>query len=370
MNVLIAASYKAPQGGNFIPSLLKLSLMLREQGDRAVFVFPESENAGKDDSWCQWLRHNGFAVYLIDKEASEEVLLGGLLDIINKHEIDILHVHFGIYNRVIHRFRKKIPAKILIHDHFGVPAHIKKTIKLRIRNIILSAMYRLRGIHVVAVSRQIASSFWFARSWHVPNGLSLTRHVAHSKSREETRAALGLRQQDKACMLLGWSLDVKGLDIALRAVEECRKQDPDILLCVVGFGSAPNARAVDYISQRTDIDPYSPWIRYWEDTEDIFSYHRAADAYLSCSRTEGFSYGVLEAISQNTPLVLSDIRGTRWAAAYDHSFVYPVEDPAACARSIEAALRIGRTPSNYETVIEAYDLTGWCEKMIRIYRYL
>ena len=370
MNVLIAASYKAPQGGNFIPSLLELSLLLREQNDDVFFIFPKSESADKESSWCNWIRSHGFTVYLIDKNAPTERLAEELLGIIQKHDIHILHTHFGIYNKVIHRFRRKLPVKILIHNHFGLAYNKKKAVKQILRNIALSVYYRFLGIHVAAVNKAVGDSFVFANSWYVPNGLSLMRNVQASKTREEVRAMWGIQDNEKACLVLGWSLDIKGLDIAVKAVAECRQHMPEVTLCIVGFGSTPNQTVLDYISKRTNIDPRSAWIHYWDDTEDIYSYHRAVDVYLSSSRTEGFPYGVLEAISQNTPVVLSDIKGTRWAYAYHHAFPYPVEDPSACAQCIEKALKAGRTVSNYETIMSQYDIKDWCRHTIHIYKKL
>ena len=161
----------------------------------------------------------------------------------------------------------------------------------------------------------------FSRAWYVPNGLSSIRNVELSRSRYETRALLNISEEQKACLILGWDFDRKGMDIAVKAIAECRMEFPELLLCVVGFGSAPTEKLITYISENTDIDPNSHWIRYWDDTEDIFSYHRAVDVYLSASRSEGFPYGILEAISQNTPVVLSDIKETVWAQSYDHAFV-------------------------------------------------
>lgn len=367
MNILIAASYKPPQGGNFIPSLLELSLSLREQNNNVVFIFPKAENTCRPGSWCDWIRDHGFTVYLIEKDAPIDEMTGELLQIIQKHDIHILHTHFGIYTRVIHRHRFQLPVKILVHNHFGLGYDKKAIAKQKWHNLLLSVYYRLVGIQVVATSKEVVKSFRFCKTWYVTNGLSFIRNVESSKTREEIRWEKGIKDSEKVCMVLGWSLDIKGLDIAVKAIAECRRYMPEVTLCIVGFGSQPNQKVLDYISRRTDVDPRADWIHYWDDTEDIYSYHRAVDVYLSSSRTEGFSYGVLEAISQNTPVVLSDIEGTKWAYAYDHAFSYPVEDPSACAKCIEKALIAGRSQSNYETMMDIYSIKRWSQHLITIY---
>ena len=368
MNVLIAASYKARRGGNFISSLLELSLSVKSQGGNVIFIFPESENAKLENSWCDWLKNHGLTVYLVDKEASPAKQLDELRQIINKHNIHILHTHFGIYGKVLKRFRRKLPVKIIVHDHFGFPLNKKLRIKQKLRNAFLSVLYRLLDINVAAVNKEKGDSFLFSRAWYVPNGLSSIRNVELSRSRYETRALLNISEGQKACLILGWDFDRKGMDIAVKAIAECRMEFPELLLCVVGFGSAPTEKLITYISENTDIDPNSHWIRYWDDTEDIFSYHRAVDVYLSASRSEGFPYGILEAISQNTPVVLSDIKETVWAQSYDHAFTYSVENPLACAECIKKALEVGRSPSNYEAAVAQYSITSWCQQMLSIYQ--
>ena len=89
---------------------------------------------------------------------------------------------------------------------------------------------------------------------------------------------------------------------------------------------------------------------------------------MSASRSEAFSYGVLEAISQNTPLVMSDITGTDWAHSYDKAFVYPTEDFSACANAIEQALQLDRiAPSNSDEFIEKYSIENWCTAIKNVY---
>ena len=100
----------------------------------------------------------------------------------------------------------------------------------------------------------------------------------------------------------------------------------------------------------------------------MFACHRAADVYLSSSRKEAFSYGLLEAISQNTPIVVSDIEGTRWAMEYDKAAMYPVEDPAACANAIGRAVEMGRRESNGEDLVERYGIKKWCRAVMGVYR--
>ncbi len=369
MNVLIAASYMAPQSGNFIASVIALGEVLHKCGGSMVCIFPESENARKENSWVHWLEENGHTVYLMDREQSDNQQLKQLQKIIHKHSIQILHTHFGMYHSIINRCRKALPVKILVHDHGTFNAD-RSMAKQRLSNFLQAAKYRALKVGMVSVNRKVDRSYAPAKHWYVPNGISLRRYVQQVKDRQQCRQELGIAPEEKVCLFLGWALRLKGLDIALKAIEECRKQDPSVTLGIVGVGVPPKEKAVKFIQESTGIAPDAPWIRYFPDTEDMFAYHRAVDVYLSASRWEGFSYGLLEAISQNTPVVVSDIEGTSWSKAYQHTYTYPVEDYKLCAGAIMQALKTGRTPSNAEEIVETYSIDAWCSQIIEIYNSL
>ena len=92
MNVLIIADYKAPQSGNFIASVLELGLMMRRQSNNVVYMFPEMNTGG---IWRRWLAENAFDVYCLENMQNEENVLQIFRQIINRHQIDIIHSHFG-----------------------------------------------------------------------------------------------------------------------------------------------------------------------------------------------------------------------------------------------------------------------------------
>lgn len=369
MNILIAADYATPAGGNFIASCVELGRALKKRGDQLTFLFPENQNTGGEHSWTHWLEREGFFVYLTRRNLPENEAAALLKTLIAKHQVDILHVHFGMLHHAAVTCGKSLGVKVLVHDHMDFPAGCNLA-KQKLRCALQSLRYRKNGVAVVSVNPQKNASYPFARHWYVPNGLSLIRNVPRSASREEVRQELGIRPEEKVCLFLGWDVHRKGLDIAVRAISELRKKDPSVLLGIVGLGDPPKQERLQFISDTTGIDPTSSWIRYFPSREDMFAYHRAVDAYLSASRSEAFSYGILEAISQNTPVVVSDIKGTGWCHSYSKAAVYPVEDAKACANAIEAAFSQTNAPSNWETLVQQYSIEHWCSQMLAVYQKL
>ncbi len=363
MNILIAADYSAPQSGNFIASLVALSRMIRERGNMVIFVFPKWKN------WVLWIENEGFQVVCLDIEYNESKSeLQVLQSLIQKYEIDLIHCHFGLFHHSIVFNRKELGrVKVVLHDHmdFSVEPNI---VRQYFSSVLRSVLYRIKGISVVSVMKRKNSSYWFLKKkWYVPNGLTLERNVEKSISREECRKQLAIKPDEKVVLLLGWDLKRKGLDIALQAIKKCRETNATICLGIIGIGSEPGELTKQFIESETGIDYQEKWIKYFESQEDMFAVHRAIDAYISASRREAFSYGLLEAISQNTPVIVSDIAGTKWASEYTNSFFYPTESVDECSKAILKALECGRCKSNSQEIVDKYGIDRWINEIIKIY---
>ena len=371
MNVLITADYGAPSSGNFIASLLELAERMREAGDRVCFLFPDNGRGGH--TWLHWLRENGFSAQLMDMSLTEDEKVAVLERIVSENRIDLIHSHFGFCHRILVTRRKDLHnVQVLFHDHmdFSPQGDLRKQ---KMRTIAWSALYRLKGVGVVSVMERKHKTYLLLpkkRRWYVPNGLSLRRNVPRELTREERRAQMGIGEDQKLCLFLGWDMYRKGVDIAVKAVADLRQEDPSVHLGLVGFGNQPSEESLNWIRERTGIEPMCDWIHFLPSTEDMFSCHRAADAYLSASRKEAFSYGLLEAISQNVPVVVSDIEGTAWAQAYSKCHSYPVEDPHRCAEAIREAFGRREEPSNLDELLARYGIEAWCREIMKIYRLM
>ncbi len=366
MNILIAADYATPASGNFVASLVELGRLLKREGSTLTLIFPENHNTTSEDSWVNWLKSEGHTVYLASREQTEEEQLSLLRSVIGAHNIDILHIHFGMFHHAVMSHTKELGVKILVHDHMDFPAGANMK-KQRLRCAAQSLRYRLLGVAIASVNPEKDSAYFLAKHWYAPNGLSLERNVTHSATRDEVRAELGLAADESMCLFLGWDLYRKGLDIAINAVAEIRKSYPKMLLGVVGVGNPPSEACRRFIKEHTDIDPNSDWIRYLNSREDMFAYHRGVDVYLSASRSEAFSYGILESISQNTPVAVSDIKGTSWCHSYSKAAIYSVESVTECAQAILHALEMGRAESNANDIVSAYSIEKWCNRVNEIY---
>lgn len=360
MRILIAADYPAPFSGNFIGSVLDLAVRIRDRGDEVSFLF--SVTPGGERSWSRWIKENGFQVFYADLSATEQEQLNFLKSVLKEKKIDLMHLHFGIYNRMIRKYAKElIPTKVLIHDHMGFGRNAEKAKR---KAIPLSLIYAVNGYGLITVLEQKKNAFIFMpRKWFLPNGLSFRRNLAAFADRTDTRKSLGIREDEKLVTVFGWDPIIKGVDIAAQAIDKLRKQGQNVVLGLIGGNIEKYCSTIE----RAGLDPKAGWVKFIDSREDVFSLHRAADVLLSASRSEGFPYAILEAISQNTPVVFSSIPGTKWVEQYEKGVKYPTEDPDACADALSRALEYGDDPSNAEEIIKKYSIETWCDQILDIY---
>ncbi|MCD7750999.1 MAG: glycosyltransferase [Lachnospiraceae bacterium] len=291
-----------------------------------------------------------------------------LSEIIEKHQIDLIHSHFGYLHRILVQNRRKLNVKVIFHDHMDY-SWGSSVLKQKFQQMIYAVAYRFNGIGVISVMEKKSNGYRLCgkKHWYVPNGLSRDRYVAHSMTREECREELGIKSSEKFCFFLGWDTMRKGLDVAMKAVELCQHSGAEFVLGVVGFGPNPSQQQLDKLENLTGVNPSHPYIRFLKSSEDMFAYHRAADVYLSASRFEAFSYGVLEAISQNVPIVVSNIEGTQWSWNYTKCSVFENGNAEACAEALQEAVVTRWDESNGEQIVDEYSIEKWCDRILDIY---
>ena len=370
-NILIMADYQAPKSGNFLASQLELGIRVRELGYTVVYAFPDNHEGGY--SWEKWLKENGFDVYLIDCFENDNHKLMALKKIVVDYNIGIIHSQFGFLTQLLRKRHKELgKVKILFHDRMDFNETQNQT-KQHLKTMGKAFVYRFNGVYNICVMEKKNKYYWpmgSDRHWYVPNGLSLKRAERDELSREDRRKEIGIMEDEKLMLFLGWDLNRKGLDIALRGTEICRQKGIRVKLGVIGAGiGEPSERARSFLMEK-GLDPFSEAIIYMHNYEDIFALNRAVDGYLSSSRSEAFSNGILEAISQKSPVVVSDIVGTSWAWEYDNCYVYEVENAERCALAIEKALKNGRCSGNYERILTEYGVDVWCKRIIEIYKVI
>lgn len=361
MNVLILGDYRTPCSGNFIGSLHDLAKKFQHDDlGKIVFVFPEEKQ------WINLLRKYDCKTYFVEPDTDNSIEI--IKKIVEDESIDLIHIHFGFMQRkIVDTFGNSNNIRIIIHDHmdYGVDDVM---IKVLTRQVVSSLYYRLKNVSIISVMAKKSKGYFLLgkRNYYIPNGLSYIRNVDTKTDVEEIRQQLNLKRK-KVCLFLGWDSKRKGIDIAIQAVQKLHQEDESWILAVVGYGEKPSVEVLRNLEQLSGVRDFKTFVRFLPSAEDMFSYHKMADVYLSASRKEAFSYGLLEAISQNTPVVASNIEGTQWANGYDKYFEYDTENAVVCKNAILKAYDMKAADSNNIRFIEKYSVDSWIDSILKVY---
>lgn len=149
------------------------------------------------------------------------------------------------------------------------------------------------------------------------------------------RAGLGWTDKFVLLHLRSWE-HLYGAETVLRAFLNLAAQHPQLRLLMPGDGSQARRfkRLIEKsgYADRIHLPGRVPQIQ-------LPSYYRAADLYLSASKSDGSSVSLMEALACGQPALVSDIAGNReWVTEGRQGWLFPVADGAALADKIEFAM--------------------------------
>lgn len=203
-----------------------------------------------------------------------------------------------------------------------------------------------------------------------PWGVDLDRFTPDGEARR-LRDRLGWADAFIILSTRSWE-PVYGIPTLLEAFRRAHREEPRLRLVLLGDGSQA-ALVRDFIRQHGLADAVFLPGRLGNDESP--PWFRAADAYLSCSLTDGSSISLLEALATGLPVVVSDIPGNReWVRPGENGGLAPAGNPAAFAAALLGVARLApaaRTTlraanrqvaetranwlANFPRLLEAYD---------------
>ena len=168
----------------------------------------------------------------------------------------------------------------------------------------------------------------------VLNGIDPTRFRRVQGREEEVRSALALGADDIVIGAVGRTERQKRFDILLDVVADLRKRRPNLRVVVVGDGSL--RPALEAQACRLGLGSTALFLGQRTDVPDL---HHAFDLLVQSSEYEGTPNIVLEAMALETPIVATDVGGTRDLTQNEvHALIVPPRDPPALAAAISRAI--------------------------------
>ena len=361
-------------GGTFIDALLFLSRYCRDSLHITTFcVFPER---ARNRRWLLELDKEGIGYGFVSHNRN---VAGQVRRLLLDREPLILHSHFFFFDltSLVLKYTTFKTAKVVWHYHNPVGGTVKQRIKdsLKVR-----LLFNLMGDYCIAVGDGVYKSIRDAglaseKSILLYNGIDTDRFLSkrHDVSLESGKNLGITAPHDVVFLLLGWDPVRKGIDVFFRAAEELSRTYKHCRFLVVG-----RTKAREFVSQlMRESFLTNDAFRVIDPVEDFNVLLNVTDVFVSASRSEGFTYSVLEAMMAGKIVLASDIAAVRETyGRSEGAWLFPTEDWKMLAKLMEKSVSLtqGKKQSlgliNSQYVIENHSLDRWCEEVGQVYRLL
>ena len=367
MKILILTNYASVYGGNFIPSMEAFAQYSIDKGNEVGFAL---DIKAKERIWCKSIQEK-YPIYFVKNKGSRKDAKE-LNQYIKENGYDCVYSHFSYFYIACILCMINPHLAVVCHKHTDIGSEL--TLKRKIR-LAIKKRFFYRNMSLIFVSERLrkfelmegkANSYW------LPNALVTTRFQKSKKEtfRQELRSNLGIRLNDPVVLMFGWHTQVKGVDTALKAFKDLLHQHPNAHLLLVTSSAQGEDGTRKIAREFVDDDTLSKVI-FLPPSQEVEKYHAAADIFLSSSRSEGFSYSILEALYLGELVVSSDLDGVQWAKKYRTVEFFPSEDIQLCSKMLDKS--INNITAKQSDIIETsmrvendYEISEWVEKVYRI----
>lgn len=361
-SVLHVMNYAASYRGNFIDSLEALDKKIAEDGMGNVYMFCAAARENGSMQWISEMQQRGLRVFFLTEDRKADTKL--IKKVMKDENVVAIHTHFISMQQFLPVYfavgRNPIPVFMHMHNH---STEAKNPIKRILRRYIYR---RCRMISCSeSVYRSIERDYPNNIKYSVDNGVNFERLDDFSQL---THKEFSIPDEDTVFLIFGFDFYRKGVDLAVRAVEQLRKEGKKYSLLI---SLSTNFEMVEK-NIRDIIGELPDWVHIIKARNDVASLYNFAELFLSPSREEGLPYSVVEASYCRCSVVMSDISAQvnlkipygRWCVAES------VED---LAKAIEASvaehgLKLENMDSVRNQMKENYSLDNWAEKIRTIYR--
>lgn len=216
---------------------------------------------------------------------------------------DVIHTHLELLEVLYHArdaiegirlfFTCHNPPQMLIGD--GLPAERDACRYLIDHN----------GLRIIALHEQMAEEingmFGVNNTAVIRNGIDFNRFMNISKSREEIRKGIGVKEDDYVIGQVGRFAYQKNPEFTVNVFNELLKKKKNACLLLVGRGKGES----DLRKQISDLG-IEDKVRLLISREDIPELLKAMDVFVLPSRFEGLGIVLIEAQAAGLPCVVSD----------------------------------------------------------------
>lgn len=291
-----------------------------------------------------------------------------LIDIIRRHDIDIIQSHlFG--SNVYCSLAGMICRRPVVSTFHGFVDAEKRDRFLKIKFSFIN-----RGSKkIVFVSEQLRKHYLGMHGLNegkavtIHNGVDL---AAYSRSgRGEIRKELGLGRDHVLIGSIGNIRPAKGYDHLLRAASLIAKHHPECRFVIAGQGSGALYEGLLRLKKELGLDDKVHFIGFRDNIHDILS---DLDIFVLPSTSEGFSIVTLEAIASRVPVIVTKSGGPEEIVDNESGILVSPGDEQELAKAISSLVldkSLGDTyvGNAYDNVLEKFSLQSMINQYVQLY---
>ena len=297
---------------------------LRDRRDRVFSIDDDANRLGVD--YVEVEEAHSFDWRVVNRVRS----------VIRARNIEIVHAH-EYKSDILALMLARIESVVPLATVHGWTGHTRRERRMYypVDKRILARFPRL-----VAVSGEIRDELVRhgappARISVVLNGIDHRAFVRDAAKGEAVRRELGLRPEEYVIGGVGRAEPQKRFDLLLDVFAALLPQHPHLRLVVVGDGSLRSQ-----LERQAADKGIAAACRFLGHRKDVVDLHSAFDLFVQSSDYEGTPNAVLEAMACETPVVATDVGGTREVARPSReALIVPPNDASALRAAIEASVK-------------------------------
>jgi glycosyltransferase involved in cell wall biosynthesis len=274
-------------------------------------------------------------VEIRERHSFDRAIWPQLVELVRARRIDIVHGHDHKTNLLAYLLGRKTGVIGLATAHGWTGDSFRE------RRVYYPGdrMVLRRLPRVVAVSSEVRDTLVRAgaeasRVTVLLNGIDPSAFRADPERRDRVRRALGYEPGDQLIGAVGRLEEQKRFDLLIEAFAALRPEWPRARLVIAGDGSLRSR--LEGLAARLGVSDACRFLGHRLEVADL---HDAFDLFVQSSEYEGTPNAVLEALAMETPLVATDVGGTRELAFPGvHALIVPPHDVQALRSAIVALL--------------------------------
>ena len=220
---------------------------------------------------------------------------------------------------------------------------LRRPVLVHVRIAYSASFLRGQGLgfadEVIFNSRALREEIGWSGGVVVPNGVELPPELTTTQ-RESFRSELGATKDEILLGQVGQVIDVKGVDLSLRAFASLRRKGLPVKLAVVGDDHQTQGeyrRKMESLARELEIEHDVVFTGYRRDALAVMG---AFDVLLCPSRKEPFGRVLIEAMSHGVPSVAAAVGGIPEVVEDGaEGYLVAAEDERALAMAVEKLVR-------------------------------